>query len=71
MWVLPAFHLKMAAMTHCKNALYDQCVVLAGKEDKIKIKTVYCHVASTWNLHAVAYIILTFDTQGKFMDKNR
>ena len=28
--------------------------------DKIKIKTVYCHVASTWNLDVVAYIIHTY-----------
>ena len=27
---------------------------------KIKIKTVYCHVASTWNLDVVAYIIHTY-----------
>ena len=26
----------------------------------IKIKTVYCHVASTWNLDVVAYIIHTY-----------
>ena len=25
-----------------------------------KIKTVYCHVASTWNLDVVAYIIHTY-----------
>ena len=30
------------------------------KEIKIKIKTVYCHVASTWNLDVVAYIIHTY-----------
>ena len=31
-------------------------------KDKIKItiKTVYCHVASTWNLDVVAYIIHTY-----------
>ena len=27
---------------------------------KIKMKTVYCHVASTWNLGVVAYIIHTY-----------
>ena len=43
----------------------------------LKIKTVYCHVASTWNLDVVAYIIHTYiyihkytyihsDTQSKF-----
>ena len=35
-----------------------------------KIKRVYCHVVSTWNLDVVAYIIHTYinsDTQGQFM----
>ena len=31
-----------------------------GEKDKDKIKTVYCHVASTWNLDVVAYIIHTY-----------
>ena len=29
-------------------------------KDKDEINTVYCHVASTWNLDVVAYIIHTY-----------
>ena len=38
------------------NTVYRH-VVLLDKDKEIKIKTVYCHVASTWNLDVVAYII--------------
>ena len=45
-------------------------VAAAHRNRQLKIKMVYCHVASTWNLHVVAYILHTYipsDTQDKCM----
>ena len=35
-------------------------IIIYNLKIKINIKTVYCHVASTWNLDVVAYIIHTY-----------
>ena len=53
---------KVAMIMSIHFLLYYEIVAKDKDKDKHKdkIKTVYCHVASTWNLDVVAYIIHTY-----------
>ena len=53
--MLDFFKHHLNADSHVRTHIYTHTTII---KIKIKIKTVYCHVASTWNLDVVAYIIV-------------